>query len=458
MYSSNSFVNFLLFYFVFEIGALFVSPGAAILTALAFAVGGLVGGIGALPCAAFIFTLTCVLNPDYQSRPLYGSLGASGADNVSLLVSEGPLSSSMYCAFGKGEHRSAQAFVVRRSDWLQMNVIEMITSVTAPVGHEVVARVYSSSTSILRWMDRAWTTFKELVGLYSTCEILTDDGLLQSKPIRFSPWISLSATFHPIRNLMTVSCPGNHRSSFTLIPFAPTGARVTSSPGGAEVMLHRSLAVDDEKGLGEPLLDESRAQSHHLLALGHRYDREYSTTFAVNKRLLASSFFNPISALRMKVEERSYFSHSNQSGPSSWQGLQTGFMLPESISLVSLQWWHLSDDFPPLASMMKSVCHKLARKILFLRFQQLDVASEFSQNVEFDEVDLNQMFRPPRGLMLCFARETSLDFFPKAYARENNLSGKTGSTLPGKSKRLLRLAQGDFCAVVLSFCEIASTK
>ena len=438
----------------FEIGALFLSPSAAIITALAFAAAGNAGGIGALPCAAFTFALTCILSPDYQSRPLSGSLGAKGVESLSLLLSEGPLSSSMYYAVGKGEHRSVQAFVVGRSDWLQMNVIEMVTSVTAPVGHEVVARLYSSSIATSSWIDRVWTTFRQLFGLISICEMTTDDGLLHSQPIRFSPWISLSATFHPIRSLMIVSCTANSRSSFTLIPFAPTGARVTSSPGGAEVMLHRSLAVDDEKGLGEPLLDQSRAKLHHLLALGPLYMREFTDTFEVNTRHLAVSFSNPIYALN--VEKTSNYSYSKPS-VYSWQGLRTGFVLPKSVSLLSLQWWQISADFPPSASMMKSVCHKMARKVLFLRFQQLDIASVNRQNVAFDEVDLNQMFRTPRGLWLCSVRETFLDFLPKVLAHESALNGDTSVTLSRKGARILRLSPGDLRAVVLSFCETTRT-
>jgi hypothetical protein len=215
-------------------------------------------------------------------------------------------------------------------------------------------------------------------------------------------------------------------------------------------MLHRSFAVDDEKGLGEPLLDQSRAELHHLLVLGPQYDSESSTGFAVRQRHLALSFFNPVAISKAK-QLSDYPKRKRKSF--SWQALQPGFILPKSVSLVSLQWWSIKDDFPQVSSIMNTVRHEKARKALFLRFQHMDNAPEHTS----EEVDLRLMFRLPSGLILCSVRETHLDFNPKLSSDENTVGGNTDPKLALSGAKVLRLAPGELRAVVLSFCATEST-
>jgi hypothetical protein len=48
----------------------------------------------------------------------------------------------------------------------------------------------------------------------------------------------------------------------------------TTTESGIDVMLHRSLATDDEKGLGEPVIDSTRIETTHWLTIGSHFGSE----------------------------------------------------------------------------------------------------------------------------------------------------------------------------------------
>jgi hypothetical protein len=165
---------------------------------------------------------------------------------------------------------------------------------------------------------------------------------------------------------------------------------------------------------------------------------------------LALSFFNPVAISKAK-QLSDYPKRKRKSV--SWQALQPGFILPKSVSLVSLQWWSIKDDFPQVSSIMNTVRHEKARKALFLRFQHMDNAPEHTS----EEVDLRLMFRLPSGLILCSVRETHLDFNPKLSSDESTVGDNTDRKFALSGAKVLRLAPGELRAVVLSFCATEST-
>lgn len=84
----------------------------------------------------------------------------------------------------------------------------------------------------------------------------------------------LSANFMPCSHAFEVFDANNVDSPlFTFVPSRPVGIVVYKSY--LEIMVHRSLLFDDEKGLKEPLLDSSWNRLGLLVFLSSQHEHEY---------------------------------------------------------------------------------------------------------------------------------------------------------------------------------------
>jgi hypothetical protein len=451
-----------------DFGLLYVAMTSAFLTSTSTVLCGLKTGISVVPLTSVAFLVATVRNPDAQSRPfplMQHQAAATSAglrtrrevqtdQHISVSVTEGPVVSTL--AFGLGpDGRTTQSLMVEKHRWKSRRqnpttpAVEVVTTLSVAPRHEVVARF-----SLHR--DR-FSSDGSKVGSHSGgfdnefCEVSTDDGLRQEHSLTSSRWDSPSASFVPLRSAASVRCSSLHSNGgqkdegfLTLVPLAATGVRPTfpSTPNehnllqagfnGLEVMLHRSLPLDDEKGLQEPLVDNSKVELRHLVAFGDRRNRrrgsskkkenekDTSVEHLVATRLAALAYLNPVVKQVAGASNTVPFLSPSSTGReqhSFFIKKEAEETLPPEIHLLSVQWWptqtiaatappvenqeegeeeklrkppssrngsaailpeqvstleaHTGVHFPNVAASFASVHHPRATKSLFLRLQHL---------------------------------------------------------------------------------------
>jgi len=429
------------------------------------------------------------------------------------------------------------------NDENDLPAVEFVTLLAVSPRHEVVARFGVARTVHDTQQHRHGG---------QTCEMSTDDGLHRERIFHTNAWDSVSASFVPLRSAVSVSCHGRSRVSpsslhpstkqktnhgdsskkngdlsfMTLVSFSPTGVRPIvatipslasakiellsltkdqqstfgrrrrrSSSGsgsrGLEVMLHRSLPLDDEKGLQEPLLDDSRAELRHLVAFGgscssssssssdsqigegrggaekksedphrHRYrKREQEHVHIVASRRTALAYANPVV---VAIKRADHLARSARKHKVSFHRLFLQEHLPPEVHLLTLQWWptrHLTSlssarahpsvttasgtHFKNVAAALASVHHASATRLLFVRLQHLgsvEGTSESSCNFarsKSRQLRISNLFLVPSGHILCGAVRTSLDFIS---VKEK-----------GDGSEVIEIEPGSITAFVVSF-------
>lgn len=431
---------------------------AALVTTTASLLSSVSAGALIVPVAVGAYLVTLHQGREEESRPLL--FRASSLDHVAT-VSEGPVLSRLLFAHDGAAMKAAQAIVVEHHLWRTTSdaagSVEVVTAASGEASRELVARFASAPSS------------------GGACLAFSDDGV-KSHPLPISTWWdSISASYVPLRAMAGVRC-GDDSPSFTVTAFSPSGVRGTARAAGLEVMLHRSLRLDDEKGLKIPLIDPSRAELHHLISFGR-------DDVAV-RRARAVEYATPVIMLPLR--------RSAAAARPPMTLLKPSFSLPPFVILMSLQWWPTAaggharggsgplssppvaagvalgvpainraaadsgQRFRPAALELSSVRHPRAKRVMFARFQHLGgpdptgVARASSAcPADVDAVDIAKMFEVPRGRHLCAVVRSSLDFTRPVLGAESTMSTSSRKT----PSMPLELRQGEISAVVLSFCE-----
>ena len=417
------------------LGPILIAPASAIYTFGAFILGGPFGCVIALPSMWISLFISIQSNADGLARRVPVRL-----EDVRITLVEGDITSKVIVSSSKRSGGISQEVEVNREHL----GVELKTHLNVARGHEAVAR---------------FTTKSEPARCYAN----VTDGMIDRK-LSTSRWLPVESQFFPVSLASTLLCsasPGDAaRPLFTLVPYSATGVRSImegtdvgffSSTTGIEAMLHRSLSVDDEKGLREPLVDTSRANLHHLLVF---HDNGMSTSVSRTKTALA--YQNP--PVAFDFDNR----RENLSTTYPTTTLSSRSKMPHHVHISSIQWWPTAsskstlDDFsnslrglvhevvpfPEISGVLASVRHPRSSRAVFLRLHNLDTGPEATF------VQVESMLNAPRGHVICGAQRTSLDFLPLS-ARLR--AGENGPLK--KDEANFAIGPGEMAAVVLSFCQ-----
>ncbi|RZF42310.1 hypothetical protein LSTR_LSTR003928 [Laodelphax striatellus] len=138
-----------------------------------------------------------------------------------------------------------------------------------------------------------------------------------------------------------------------LLPDRPQGGS-SLHDGEIELMIHRNLLYDDNKGMGESLIEtdengkEIVVRGKHFLTLGN------VTTQSAAERILAKEKFHPVSVYVTPAQDIK-FSKWNENYAMEYSGLK--YPLPENVHILTLEPWKWGTLLLRLEHIMESNDH-----------------------------------------------------------------------------------------------------
>ena len=447
--------------------------------------------------------------PEGAQKNVSSTRGASrylGA-GVSVRITEGPIFASL--SFQNGPTGSiTHTIYVTKHHWRHIKaerdatasssthlstpvdvarMVRLDTSLVVKPGSEVIARY--SNVRVQSRQEIPSRLLEEQKQAPLEGEVWTDDGVTSTWLPRLKWWRSVGAEIHPLRGSATWQQKKFGGCSFTVSPSAPSGVREVRPMDlwhrrepGIDVMLHRSLVSDDEKGLDEAAVDINRVDATHWLSFiagGDISKKENEKVLvpadrAVWLRLQAIDRDHPAVVITRKPNN--FPIESPHSLYTSSYGSVLRRPLPLAVHLLSMQWWETQDtprqsgdgsvclrvcggevQFSRVSASLHSVRHPAAVQVLFLRFQHLGgekaqplsregttkAAESNFQSTKW--IDVADLFIIPSKLQFCGWKETNLDFTP--------ILKRAVILNESKSSSGFYIKRGKIVSGVASFCQ-----